>query len=81
MPGITPPPALVHTEFSPRLVAQAQNVVHSEAFLHGRETGMHGRADQPAGLVIDFGEELVGTLELAGQAGATCVWRFFTERT
>lgn len=71
----------MHTKFSPRIVAQAQNVVQPEAFLHGRETGLHGCADQPASLVIDFGEELVGTLELAGQAGATCVWRFFTERT
>lgn len=62
------PAALVYTPQAPRTVAQARNVAEPEACLHGRETLL----DAGASLVLDFGEELVGVIELTCEAeGAT----------
>ena len=62
------PAALVFTPHSPRAVTQARNVTDPDACLQGRDTLL----DAGASLVLDFGEELVGVLELTCEAeGAT----------
>lgn len=57
------PAALVHTPYAPRAVADAVGALEPEAFLTGGVTTL------PTGarLVVDFGEELVGVLELSAE--------------
>ncbi|MDB6127163.1 MAG: alpha-L-rhamnosidase, partial [Verrucomicrobia bacterium] len=57
---VTPAPELVRTRFAPRTVVESKGVTDPKAFLVGRETLMPNGAS----LVVDFGEELVGVLEL-----------------
>jgi hypothetical protein len=63
MADVTPPPPLVHTPYRPRAVVHAQGVTHPEACLNGGESVLIAGAT-PASLVLDFGEELVGVLDL-----------------
>ncbi len=72
MEAITPA-ALVYTPHAPRAVTQSSGVSQPSACLAGGET-LFTPAAQPASLVLDFGEELVGVLELTVEAeGATTV--------
>ncbi|MBS0662000.1 MAG: hypothetical protein JSR48_01955 [Verrucomicrobia bacterium] len=66
---ITPAPTLVRTAFPPRAVVQARRVRRRDACLRGGETLMTP-GPTPALLALDFGEELVGVLELTVTAGA-----------
>ncbi len=73
MPDAITPAALVYTPHAPRAVTSARGVTHPEACLSGGET-VFAPGAQPASLVLDFGEELVGVLELDVTAdGATTV--------
>ena len=72
MEAITPT-ALVYTPHAPRAVTQSSGVTHAAACLTGGET-LFTPGAQPASLVLDFGEELVGVLELTVEAeGPTTV--------
>ena len=67
MVAVTPPPPLVYTPFAPRAVAQTRGVLQPEACLSGGKTVLTAAA-LPALLVLDFGEELVGVLDLTVEA-------------
>lgn len=54
------PAALVYTPCRPRAIAQATGTPNPEACLHGGETIL----GPGASLVLDFGEEIVGVIEL-----------------
>jgi alpha-L-rhamnosidase len=69
MVAVTPPPPLVYTPFAPRAVAQARGALHPAACLSGGETALTAEA-LPALLVLDFGEELVGVLDLTAETDA-----------
>ena len=72
MDAITPA-ALVYTPYAPRAVTLSRGVTSPAACLTGGET-LFSPGTEPAGLVLDFGEELVGVLELTVEAeGATTV--------
>lgn len=62
MEAITPA-ALVYTPFVPRAVIEARGVTNPAACLSGGET-LFTPGAEPARLVLDFGEELVGVLSL-----------------
>ena len=62
MDAITPA-ALAHTPYAPRAVVQSHLVTSPAACLSGGET-IFSPGSEPARLVLDFGEELVGVLEL-----------------
>ena len=71
MSAAIPPAALVYTPFAPRAVVQPHGVTPPEACLTGGATRF-SPGPEPARLVLDFGEELVGVLELEVEAeGAT----------
>jgi len=61
-PAILPAP-LVYTAYVPRAVTQRSGVLDPQACLTGGDT-LFTPGVQPASLVLDFGEELVGVLEL-----------------
>ena len=66
MEAITPA-ALVFTPYAPRAVTQSSGVSEPTACLTGGET-LFTPGAQPASLVLDFGEELVGILEITVEA-------------
>ncbi len=66
---ITPAPTLARTPFQPRAVAHARRVRRRDACLSGGETLLQP-GPEPSVLVLDFGEELVGVLELTVTADA-----------
>ena len=73
MPEAITPAALVYTPYAPRVVTQSHGVTNPSACLTGGET-LFTPGAQPSSLVLDFGEELVGVLELTVEAdGATTV--------
>jgi alpha-L-rhamnosidase len=61
------PAALVYTPYSPRAVAEASGATDADAFLGGGDTVL----PPGAWLVIDFGQELVGVLDLDADVGGT----------
>ena len=67
MPAAITPATLVYTPHAPRAVTQSSGVIQPEACLHGEET-IFSPGSEPARLVLDFGEELVGVLELIVEA-------------
>ena len=79
MVAVTPPPPLVYTPHPPRAIAQARGATRPEACLQGGET-LLVPDDRPAHLVLDFGEELVGVLDLTVEAeGATSLELIYGE--
>ena len=79
MVAVTPPPPLVYTPHPPRAIAQARGATRPEACLQGGET-LLAPSDRPAHLVLDFGEELVGVLDLTVEAeGATSLELIYGE--
>lgn len=64
------PAALVYTPHGPRAVVQSHGVTSPTACLSGGES-LFSPAAGPASLVLDFGEELVGMLELTVEAEGT----------
>ena len=68
MDAITPA-ALVYTPHAPRAVVQSHGVASPEACLAGGES-VFSPGTQPASLVFDFGEELVGVFELTVEVEA-----------
>lgn len=67
MPAAITPAALVYTPYVPRAVTQSRGVTDPGACLSGGET-LFIPGPGPASLVLDFGEELVGVLELTVEA-------------
>lgn len=79
MLGITPPPRIIYTPHQAKKVAFAAGVLSPEDVLCGGISELVGGA-APASLVLDFGEELVGTFEIEGHAdGPTTVELFYGE--